>query len=71
MSPTPKDSNNTMTRTFGFEKPSVLSTATSVVRSRDAMAMVFTVMKKIDAITARPMALNRNSTLPSISRNER
>ena len=48
------------------EKPTVLSTAISPVRSRALIIMAFAVTSKIANTTARPIVLIRKLTLPHI-----
>ena len=50
-----------------LEKPSVLSTAISVRRSRTAMLIVFAVTSRIVKLTARAMLLSRKARLPAIA----
>ena len=53
--------------TWALEKPSVLSTAISVRRSRTAMLMVLAVTSRIVKLTARPMLLRSKARLPAMA----
>ena len=67
--PSVSASPSTRTITRRLEKPSVLSTAISVRRSRTAMLIVLAVTSRIVKATARPMKFSRSVRLPASAMN--